>query len=94
VTQPTRLDLSDEATVRQLWHLQRLAYAVEAELIGYDGIPELEPASRTIVSTGTANTPALTLYRRRGFVPTGNRQIAPGVTVTHFERLHGSRLLR
>ncbi|MGO1056101.1 GNAT family N-acetyltransferase [Crossiella sp. CA198] len=36
-----RLDLSDEDTLRQLWTLQRLAYAMEAELIGFDGIPQL-----------------------------------------------------
>jgi GNAT superfamily N-acetyltransferase len=151
--QPARLDLRDAATVQELWELQRQAYAVEAELIGYDGIPPLhespdqlrscgesflglyqdgrltgavawrrlddatldicrlvvhppahrsgiatslldaldalEPADRTIVSTGTGNIPALTLYRRRGFVPTADREIAPGVTVTLLERVNG-----
>ncbi|MGH8922321.1 MAG: hypothetical protein ACRD0H_28950, partial [Actinomycetes bacterium] len=38
---PSRLDLSDEDTVRQIWELHRVAYVVEAELIGYDGIPPL-----------------------------------------------------
>lgn len=154
MTRPERLDLSDEDILRQLWELQRAAYAVEAELIGFDGIPPLhesldelrdradpggerflgvldtgglagavswtvdddgtldicrlvvhprahrsgiatalldaldalEPAERVTVSTGTANTPALTLYRGRGFVPTGTREIAPGVTVTLLAR--------
>jgi ribosomal protein S18 acetylase RimI-like enzyme len=36
-----RLDLADPATLRQLWELQRAAYAVEAQLIGFDGIPPL-----------------------------------------------------
>ncbi|MGH3941909.1 MAG: GNAT family N-acetyltransferase [Pseudonocardiaceae bacterium] len=145
-----RLDLSDEDTVQQVWKLQRMAYEVEAELIGYDGIPPLhesldqlrtcgefflgryeetgltgavswtrpdggtldicrlmvhprahrsgiatallnvldalEPAERTIVSTGTANIPALALYRNRGFVPTGEQQIAPGITTTQLIR--------
>lgn len=145
-----RLDLADPATLRRLWELQRAAYAVEAGLIGFDGIPALretlaglrgcgetflgvsgvsglagavswtrrhdgtldicrlvvhprahrrgiattlldrldavEPAELTVVSTGTANRPALALYQRRGFVPAGQRQIAPGVTITLLER--------
>lgn len=147
---PRRLDLSDADTVQQIWELQRVAYAVEAVLIGYDGIPPLqespgelracgesflgvydeadltgavswirpdkdtldicrlvvhprahrsgiatsllnaldalEPAQRAVVSTGTANIPALALYRNRGFVPTGKQQIAPGITVTLLAR--------
>ncbi|MCX4821615.1 GNAT family N-acetyltransferase [Streptomyces sp. NBC_01142] len=135
---------------RQLWELQRAAYAAEAELIGFDGIPPLhetlqelrgctesflgvsdenglagavswnrlhdgtldicrlvvyprahrrgiatallnsldvmEPADVTLVSTGTANQPALALYQRRGFTLISKRQIAPGVTVTLLER--------
>jgi ribosomal protein S18 acetylase RimI-like enzyme len=35
------LDLSDDTVLRELWTVQRLAYAVEAELIGFDGIPPL-----------------------------------------------------
>jgi ribosomal protein S18 acetylase RimI-like enzyme len=142
-----RLDLSDDDTLRALWELQRAAYAVEARLIGFDGIPPLhetpdelracgesflgtegltgavswerledgtldicrlvvhpsahrtgiaralldaldtlEPSDRTVVSTGTANLPAMELYRRRGFVPTGTRQLAPGVTMTMLAR--------
>ena len=138
-----RLDLSDPDTLRGLWELQRAAYAVEAALIGFDGIPplhesledlracgesflgtegltgavswvrlddgtldicrlvvrpaahrsgiatalldaldDLEPSDRAVVSTGTANLPAMALYRRRGFVPTGLRELAPGVTMT------------
>jgi hypothetical protein len=40
----------------------------------------------TVVSTGTANRPALALYQRRGFLPVGQCQIAPGVTITLLER--------
>lgn len=147
---PYRLDLTDPVTLRQIWELQRAAYAMEAELIGFDGIPPLheplqqlracgesflgasdetgligavswtrphegtleicrlvvhprahrrgiatalldgvdavEPADVTVVSTGTANHPAIALYRSRGFTPTGTRQIADGVMVTHLER--------
>lgn len=152
--EPVRLDLSDPDTVRHLWDLQRAAYAVEARLIGFDGIPPLhesleqlracdesflgvregsglvgavawtrlpngaleicrlvvhplahrrgvatalldaldsiEPAELTVVSTGTANLPALVLYRRRGFIPVGERRIAPGVTITLLERENAS----
>lgn len=150
MTEPRRLDLSDPDTLRRLWELQRAAYAVEAELIGFDGIPplheslrelrdcgesflglddeaglagavswtrltdgtldicrlmvhprahrrgiasalldsldRLEPAPRAVVSTGTGNYPALTLYRRRGFTSTRTRQIAPAATLTFLER--------
>ena len=149
-TEPRRLDLSDPDTLRRLWDLQRASYAVEAELIGFDGIPALheslqelrdcgesflglddetglagavswarlqdgtldicrlmmhprmhrrgiatalldsldraEPARRAVVSTGTANHPALALYKRRGFTPAGMRGIAPGTSITVLER--------
>ncbi|WP_369199094.1 GNAT family N-acetyltransferase [Streptomyces djakartensis] len=151
---PVRLDLTDPDTLRQLWDLQQASYAVEAQLIGFDGLPPLhesleqlracdesflgvrdesklvgavgwtrlpngaldicrlvvhpvahrrgvatalldaldsiEPSELTIVSTGTANLPALALYRRRGFAPVGERQIAPGVTITELERKNTS----
>lgn len=136
------LDLSDGTVLRELWTVQRLAYAVEAELIGFDGIPPLHetldelrattetflglydeeglvgavsyeldgstvdvcrlvvhprahrrgvatklldalPDGPKTVSTGTRNEPALRLYRKRGFVETGEQEIAPGVSITH-----------
>ena len=147
--QPVVLDLTDAVRAREVLALQRAAYAVEAELIGFDGIPPLresldelmaaperwlglldelgvaaavayerldaaeveisrlvvaprafrrgygralvaavlerEPADRYRVSTGTANAPAVALYTSMGFVPTGERSVAPGVTVTGFE---------
>jgi ribosomal protein S18 acetylase RimI-like enzyme len=39
-----------------------------------------------IVSTGSANEPAITLYRRRGFQPVRQREAAPGLFVTELER--------
>jgi ribosomal protein S18 acetylase RimI-like enzyme len=150
MAEPRRLDLSDPDTLRRVWELQRAAYAVEAELIGFAGIPplcgslqqlhdcgesflglddetglagavswtrlrdgtldicrlmvhprahrrgiattlldsldQLEPATRAVVATGSANLPALALYRRRGFTPTGTRQVGPATTVTLLER--------
>ncbi|MEV8378406.1 GNAT family N-acetyltransferase [Kribbella sp. NPDC056861] len=144
------LDLTDQPTAERVLVVQRLAYAVEAELIGFDGIPPLhedlatlmsstehwlgrysegelvaavayefpdadtveisrlvvdpsasrrghgralldhldvlEPRRTSLVSTGTANTPAATLYLSRGYVATGQVEIAPGVTITQFRR--------
>ena len=155
--EPSRLDLSDPDTLRCLRDLQRASYAVEARLIGFDGIPALhesledlrdcgesflglydetglagavswvrlrdgtldicrlmvhprafrrgiatalldgldraEPARRAVVSTGTANQPALALYTRRGFTPIGTRPIAPGTSITILER-HSAPPLR
>ncbi|PRY34787.1 GNAT family N-acetyltransferase [Umezawaea tangerina] len=51
-----------------------------------DALDTLEPSDRTVVSTGTANLPAMELYRSRGFLPTGTRQLAPGVTMTLLAR--------
>ena len=41
MTQPVDLDLADEGIARSVLALQREAYAVEAELIAADGIPQL-----------------------------------------------------
>lgn len=145
-----RLDLSNDETARALLALQREAYAVEAALIGSDGIPALTetldglrrageswlgafdlpglsgaiawrelddgtvdicrlvvaprafrqgiasslldaldqtfPARPMVVSTGSANEPAIALYRRRGFSPVCDREAAPGLFVTELER--------
>lgn len=42
-------------------------------------------ATRLIVSTGSANLPACTLYRRSGFHDDYSEEIVPGLTITHFE---------
>lgn len=140
----------DDGVAREVLALQRAAYAVEAALIGSDGIPALTetlgqlrdagetwlgcmdaeglsgavawqrlddgtidicrlvvaprafrggvatalldeldrryPRHPMIVSTGSANEPALTLYRRRGFSPVRQREAAPGLWVTELAR--------
>ena len=145
-----RLDLADEDTSQAVLALQRAAYAVEAELIGSDGIPALTetlaelraageewlgafddaglagalswrqlddggidihrlvvaprafrqgvasalldgldsafPGHRMVVSTGSANEPALELYRRRGFTTVGEREVIPGLVITELAR--------
>lgn len=146
----TSLDLTDRTLAERLLAIQHAAYAVEAELIGFDGIPPLqedlaglmsstehwlgrydgavlvgavayefpddrtveisrlivdpayarrghgralldhlddaEPRPISVVSTGAANTPAVSLYRSRGYVETGRTTIAPGTQITHFQR--------
>jgi ribosomal protein S18 acetylase RimI-like enzyme len=145
------LDLTDVATAERVLVVQRLAYAVEAALIGFDGIPPLhedlaglmaseehwlgrytddgelvaavayelpdpetvaisrlvvdpaharrghgralldhldflEPRPVSLVSTGTTNTPATSLYLSRGYNADTELEIAPGITVTQFSR--------
>ncbi len=143
------LDLTDDTVLRELWTVQRLAYAVEAELIGFDGIPPLHeslddlrtcgetflglydeeglvgavsyvldgstvdihrlvvhprahrrgiatklldalPEVPQVVSTGSKNEPALRLYRKRGFVEAGTREVAPGVFITELVKQHNA----
>lgn len=143
-----RLELDDDTVLRELWTVQRLAYAVEAEIIGFDGIPPLHesleelrgcgetflglydeeglagavsyeldgstvdicrlvvhprahrrgiasqlldalPSGPQTVSTGAKNEPALRLYRKRGFVEIGSREVAPGVLLTDLARGRG-----
>jgi ribosomal protein S18 acetylase RimI-like enzyme len=144
------LDLSDRAVAERVLTIQHAAYAVEAELIGFDGIPplqedltglmastehwlgrydgavlvgavayeltddsvdisrlivdpayarrghgralldhldQLEPRPVSLVSTGSANTPAVTLYKSRGYTEIGQVEVAPGVYVTQFRRV-------
>jgi hypothetical protein len=51
-TEARRLDLSDPDTLRRLRDLQRASYAVEAELIGFDGIPALHESLEELRDCG------------------------------------------
>jgi ribosomal protein S18 acetylase RimI-like enzyme len=44
------------------------------------------PARHAIVQTGASNDPALALYRREGFVPTGDFEPLPGLRVTRLTK--------
>ncbi|SMO93067.1 GNAT family N-acetyltransferase [Melghirimyces algeriensis] len=44
---------------------------------------------KAVLSTGSTNTPAKNLYRRFGFRATGDKEVAPGVYLTCFERRMG-----
>ena len=52
IGKPRRLDLSDPDTLASLLDLQRAAYAVEAELIGFDGIPPLHESLQELRDCG------------------------------------------
>ncbi|TDW70651.1 GNAT family N-acetyltransferase [Kribbella pratensis] len=146
----TPLDLTDRTLAERLLHIQHAAYAAEAELIGFDGIPplqedlaglmqstehwlgrydgstlvgavayefpdddtveisrlivdpaharrghgralldhldRLEPRPISLVSTGSANTPAVSLYKSRGYAEANRLEVAPGVFITQFRR--------
>ncbi|MFG2665980.1 GNAT family N-acetyltransferase [Streptomyces sp. NPDC048387] len=147
------LELADEATAVAVHRIGRAAYAVEAELIGFDGIPalgesledlrgralewlgavgpegeiagflawdrpgpggpvtldrlcvdpawfrrgvaslllrhaleDLFPGRPVEVTTGAANTPAVTLYTRLGFTRGADFSPAPGLRMASFTR--------
>lgn len=145
----TPLDVTDRTLAERLLTIQHAAYAVEAELIGFDGIPPLQedlaglmssaeqwlgrydgpllvgaiayelsadtveidrlivdpaharrghgralldhldriaPRPVSLVSTGSANIPAVTLYKSRGYRPVGELEVAPGIYITQFRR--------
>ncbi|HZC99429.1 MAG TPA: GNAT family N-acetyltransferase [Actinomycetes bacterium] len=46
------LDATDRAVAAELVALQRASYAVEAELIGFDGIPGLRESVEELMATG------------------------------------------
>ncbi|MFD9465545.1 GNAT family N-acetyltransferase [Streptomyces sp. NPDC060027] len=84
----TRLDDGTLDICRLVVHPRAHRRGIATALL--DRLDAMESADLTLVSTGTANHPALALYERRGFTPTGRRRIAPGVTVTLLERKTGA----
>ena len=52
VNPPVPLDITDEATARSVLALQHESYAVEAELISSDGIPQLTETLEQLQSAG------------------------------------------
>jgi len=51
-----------------------------------DALDDAYPDRRVLVSTGRANAPALTLYRKRGFTIARELEAIPGLWVTELER--------
>ncbi|MBO8172121.1 MAG: GNAT family N-acetyltransferase [Bacillaceae bacterium] len=145
-----QIDIHHPDRAKEVLHLQRLAYRIEAKWLGTDDIPPLKesindlqasgevfygyfdeqklvgvmaykaegsvldihrlmvhpdyfrrgiagellqfveksnPAVRTIiVSTGSRNEPAKQLYRRHGFINTGEKKVKPGLSLTLFQK--------
>jgi ribosomal protein S18 acetylase RimI-like enzyme len=54
VNPPVVLDMTDEPTARSVLELQRESYAVEAALIGSDGIPQLTETLAELRAAGLA----------------------------------------
>ncbi len=54
MSEPVLLDLADEAVARSVLALQREAYAVEAELIAANGIPQLTETLGELQGAGLA----------------------------------------
>ncbi len=69
---------------RLMVHPDRFRLGIASRLL--DSVFALPGVRKAIVSTGTANAPAVLLYERYGFRPTGLVDIAPDVTVTQFEK--------
>lgn len=51
-----------------------------------DALDDLEPRGLSLVSTGTANAPAVNLYLSRGYRESEQIEIGPGVSITRFRR--------
>jgi ribosomal protein S18 acetylase RimI-like enzyme len=51
-----------------------------------DALDRLHPGRRTLVSTGAGNEPALSLYRRRGFVVVRTYEVIPALFITELAR--------
>lgn len=46
------------------------------------------PGMKILVSTGTNNTPAVQLYDKHGYEPIRKQLVAPGITLTQFQKIH------
>ncbi|HZG87312.1 GNAT family N-acetyltransferase [Paenibacillus sp.] len=67
---------------RMMVHPDHFRRGLASKLLG--AVLSLPGLTRALVSTGTANAPAVALYERFGFQPDGLIDIAPDVTVTKF----------
>ncbi|HZG74855.1 MAG TPA: GNAT family N-acetyltransferase [Paenibacillus sp.] len=71
---------------RMMVHPDRFRLGIASRLL--DAVLALPGLRKAIVSTGTANAPAVALYERHGFRPTGLVDIAPDVTITQFQKTY------
>ncbi len=72
---------------RMMVHPDFFRQGIARALLGHvlTALPK-QGATRFVVSTGSANIPAVGLYKSFGFIERNVRTIAPGVTLTVFER--------
>jgi len=93
-----KIDLNDEGAVTQILTLQKLAYAKEAEIIGYTNIPPLFDTKRTIRQSNERFTGLYLGNQLVGMIATtqSNRVIEICRLVVHPQhtsRKHATRLL-
>ncbi|MFB9327831.1 GNAT family N-acetyltransferase [Paenibacillus aurantiacus] len=69
---------------RMMVHPERMRRGIAQSLI--QEALSTPGAAQAIIATGTANTPAVRLYEKNGFTETERVAIAPGVTITRFEK--------
>jgi len=74
----------DRLCVDPDWFRKGLARALLTQLLADNATAD------AIVSTGAANTPAVTLYTRAGFMPAGTSSPAPGLEIAHFRLTRAS----
>jgi ribosomal protein S18 acetylase RimI-like enzyme len=70
---------------RVMVHPHFLRRGIASSLIAFVEAQEAR-ARRTLVATGSGNTPARRLYARLGFRETGEREVAPGLWIVAFEK--------
>jgi len=51
-----------------------------------DHLDRVAPRAVSLVSTGSANTPAVALYTSRGYAAVAELEVAPGISITQFRR--------
>ncbi|WP_199623655.1 GNAT family N-acetyltransferase [Paenibacillus alkalitolerans] len=68
---------------RMMVHPERFRRGIAQSLL--DAVLSVPGARKAVVSTGSANVPAVKLYERNGFKETEKVEIAPAVTITRFE---------
>lgn len=74
----------DQVTIsRMMVHPGHFRKGIAASLIQHV-LDLYSAASLFVVSTGTKNTPAVTLYEKFGFKPKDTFEVAPGVVLTEF----------
>jgi hypothetical protein len=83
VNPPIHLDLTDDTTAREVLALPFRRGVASALL---DELDRRFLARPIVVSTGSANEPALRLYARRGFAVLHEREVVPGLVIAELGR--------